>query len=108
MKNVDLEDDRAWIDLWNQYQSPVKMSKILNISVRNIYTRRRRLEERYGIKLKAINIYNFDINKYVIDFINTTSNLMDLKDNFKLKMISQNREHIKKNYLWGNICRHQI
>ena len=51
-----------------------------------------------------INIYNFDINNYVSNFINKMSNLMDLNENFKLKMISQNREHIKKNYLWSIIC----
>lgn len=51
-----------------------------------------------------INIYDFDINNYVINFINKMSNLIELNENIKSKLILQNREHIKKYYLWSNIC----
>ena len=51
-----------------------------------------------------INIYNFDKNKYIIDFINKLNNLINLPDEFKNKLREYNREYIKKNFLWSNIC----
>ena len=52
-----------------------------------------------------INIYNFDINKYVLEFVNKTVNLMELSENMKMKLREKNREYIKNNYLWGDICK---
>ena len=63
MVTFNTEDDKVWIDLWNEHKSASKLSKILGKSVRNIYERRRTLEQRYGIELQAnFPYYNFDAN----------------------------------------------
>jgi hypothetical protein len=46
-----LTSDAEFIELWEKYQSPVKMSKILGISERNIMARRRTLEAKTGKQL---------------------------------------------------------
>ena len=51
-----------------------------------------------------INIHNFDINLYVNSFIIKLNNLMSLNDNIKKLIIDKNKEHIRKNYIWKNIC----
>lgn len=43
--------DKEFIDLWNKYPSVTEISKILNITERNVNGRRRRIEERHCIKL---------------------------------------------------------
>lgn len=43
--------DAEFIEMWEKYQSPAKMSKILGISERNIMARRRNLEAKTGKKL---------------------------------------------------------
>ena len=51
-----------------------------------------------------INIYNFDINSYILDFVSKTINLIELSENMKMRLIEKNREYIKTNYLWSHIC----
>ena len=51
-----------------------------------------------------INIHNFDINNYILNFVNTTNNLIELSDDIKDKLREKNREYIKNNYLWNVIC----
>uniref|UniRef100_A0A6C0EE02 protein O-GlcNAc transferase n=1 Tax=viral metagenome TaxID=1070528 RepID=A0A6C0EE02_9ZZZZ len=51
-----------------------------------------------------INIHNFDKNTYLIQFINKLKNLIGLNDNIKEMLREQNRDHIRKNYTWSNIC----
>jgi len=51
-----------------------------------------------------INPYNFDVNKYVDDFVVIMNNLFNLNQEFKNKYIEQNRDYIKKNYTWNVIC----
>lgn len=43
--------DEEFISLWNKTNSPIKMAEILGIAERNVYMRRKRVEERHGIKL---------------------------------------------------------
>lgn len=43
--------DEEFISLWNKTNSPIKMAEILGIAERNVYMRRKRIEERHGIKL---------------------------------------------------------
>jgi len=52
-----------------------------------------------------INIHNFDISNYVLNFVSKTNNLIELSDNMKNKLIEKNREHIRNNYLWSHICK---
>ena len=51
-----------------------------------------------------INIYNFNKNQYINDFVNKLKNIMDLDDNVKEILRTQNREYIKKYYTWTSIC----
>lgn len=50
--------DDEFIALWQKYQSATALQKILEISVRSIHYRRRRIEERTGIELKAVDLYS--------------------------------------------------
>lgn len=43
--------DEEFISLWNKTNSPIKMAEILGIAERNVYMRRKRVEEKHGIKL---------------------------------------------------------
>ena len=52
-----------------------------------------------------INLYAFDQEKYLINFINKLDNLINLNDNIKTILIEKNREHIKQNYTWNVICK---
>ena len=45
--------DEEFIELWRTHNSPSKLAKILELDVRNIYSRRRSLELKYGIELAA-------------------------------------------------------
>jgi len=46
--------DQEFIGLWNKHGSVVELSKILEISPRNINSRRRKIEERHGIVLAGV------------------------------------------------------
>ena len=46
--------DQEFIGLWNKHGSVVELSKILQISERNVQFRRRKIEEKYGIILKGV------------------------------------------------------
>jgi hypothetical protein len=43
--------DEEWIASWNELKSPEKFSKANKINIRNVYSRRRSIESRLGIKL---------------------------------------------------------
>jgi len=45
--------DEVFIALWHEHQSAAKLSKILNITERNIHLRRRSMEKIHNIKLSA-------------------------------------------------------
>ena len=45
--------DEDFIDLWHKHQSATKLSKILDVDLRNVQNRRKRIEARYNIKLIA-------------------------------------------------------
>ena len=45
--------DEEFIELWRTHNSPSKLAKILEFDVRNVYSRRRSLELKYGIELAA-------------------------------------------------------
>jgi len=45
--------DDEFIELWKVYPSPIKMSKILGITDRNVMARRRKIEQKKGIELAA-------------------------------------------------------
>jgi hypothetical protein len=51
--HVEKCSDEVFISLWNEYRSAAKLSKILNITERNIHLRRRNMEKIHGIKLSA-------------------------------------------------------
>jgi len=46
--------DQEFIGLWNKHGSVVELSKILEISPRNINSRRRKIEEKHGIVLAGV------------------------------------------------------
>ncbi len=46
--------DVQFIDCWNQNFSAQAVSKALNINVRNVHERRRRIEAKHGIQLKTL------------------------------------------------------
>jgi hypothetical protein len=54
MPRAAISDDE-FIELWKAHQSPVKLSKILGITDRNVMARRRKIEQKTGIKLPAKN-----------------------------------------------------
>lgn len=47
-------NDNEFIEIWEKYQSPTKMAKILGITERNVLARRRTIEGRTGKQLKSI------------------------------------------------------
>jgi len=47
-------NDNEFIEIWEKYQSPTKMAKILGITERNVMARRRTIEGRTGKQLKSI------------------------------------------------------
>lgn len=49
---LTLSDD-DFIELWRKHQSPAKISLVTGLTVRNIYTRRRSLEGKYGVTLSV-------------------------------------------------------
>jgi hypothetical protein len=49
MKTTDSE----FIAIWNDYKSPSKIAKLLEIQVRNVHKRRSHIEKKYGIILKS-------------------------------------------------------
>jgi predicted O-linked N-acetylglucosamine transferase (SPINDLY family) len=51
-----------------------------------------------------INIRQFDVEKYVLEFIIKQLKLMRLSSDEKEKLREKNREHIKNNYLYSIIC----
>jgi len=48
--NPDISD-KDFIQLWQKLKSPIKMSKAIGVTPRNIYSRRRNLEKKYNISL---------------------------------------------------------
>jgi predicted O-linked N-acetylglucosamine transferase (SPINDLY family) len=52
-----------------------------------------------------INIFNFDKNQYIKDFINKVSNNIELNKTIKNLLREKNRDYIRKNYLWSIICK---
>ena len=51
-----------------------------------------------------INIYNFNPNKYIEDFVNKMNNSINIPSNMKDMMRENNRKHIRENYTWDVIC----
>ena len=51
-----------------------------------------------------INIFNFDKESYVNSFTSTLNNIIILSDDMKKYLVMQNKEYIKNNYIWKNIC----
>jgi len=51
--HVEKCSDEEFIALWNEHKSAVKLSRILNITERNIHLRRRSMEKIHNIKLSA-------------------------------------------------------
>lgn len=51
-----------------------------------------------------INLHDFNVEKYIIDFIQKQLNLMRMSEKNKEQLRKQNREYIKKNYLYSVIC----
>lgn len=54
--------DAEFIELWEKHQSPIKLAKILQVSERCVYSRRRRLEARKSVELASKN-FNTDVVK---------------------------------------------
>lgn len=52
-----------------------------------------------------IDIYNFDKQKYISDFVIKLNNLINLNTAFKEKLIKINKACIKEKYLWSIICK---
>jgi len=48
-----LVSDEDFIKTWNDFKSPVKIAEKLQLGMRSMLARRRRIEQRYGIELKA-------------------------------------------------------
>jgi hypothetical protein len=49
--------DKQFIDLWNKHKSATKVAEIIGVTVRNASARRRRLEEKHGVKLTGKGAY---------------------------------------------------
>ena len=45
--------DSDFIEVWNKFKSPVKVSEVLKINIRTVNYKRRRLEKKYNIQLEA-------------------------------------------------------
>lgn len=45
--------DKEFIELWNEHRSAHKLAKILDTEVSGVYSRRRNIERRHGVKLEA-------------------------------------------------------
>lgn len=56
MHNKKIDDD-GFIDLWNRLKSPTRLAKELNVDVRAVMSRRRRLENKYKIELRSESVY---------------------------------------------------
>lgn len=52
MANTTISD-KHFIDLWNEHRSAARMAEIIGITPRNIHVRRRNLEKKYNIALRA-------------------------------------------------------
>lgn len=75
MNKKSVSDDE-FMRLWNIYQSPAEMSKLLDISIRNIYKRRRKIEENHSVKLAGKDIRSPDFQiTYANNNIRTKVNL---------------------------------
>ena len=46
--------DEEFLRTWEQFKSPTKVANALNVSVRGVYERRDRMEQRMGIVLKTV------------------------------------------------------
>jgi len=64
---VPVCSDDDFIKLWGSLQSAAEMSRALNIDVRNVMARRRRIEKKYDIALLTKNFANLDLKKYLND-----------------------------------------
>jgi hypothetical protein len=45
--------DEEFIAIWNKYHSAIRVAEVLDIDVRNVHARRKKLEERYSIQLAS-------------------------------------------------------
>ena len=45
--------DEEFISIWNKYHSAIRVAEVLDIDVRNVHARRKKLEERYSIQLAS-------------------------------------------------------
>lgn len=56
-------------------------------------------------KYVPINQYEFNTNKYIVDYVNEFKNVFNLSEEIKQKLRDDNRRHIKENYTWSKICK---
>lgn len=49
----DCVPDQKFIEVWNKHRSPSKVAEELQLSVRNVYNRRRTIENRYRMRLES-------------------------------------------------------
>lgn len=56
--------DNEFIELWKTHKSAVKISRIINVDVRKVHQRRRNIEERYKIQLKAESLIGAHYEQY--------------------------------------------
>jgi predicted phosphodiesterase len=55
-------DDDLFIKIWNEYKSPSKVAKVIDLDITNVYLRRRNIEKKYNIKLDSSQIR--DLKKF--------------------------------------------
>jgi len=69
--------DAQFIEIWNKYHSPLKVSNAIGLSVRNVQHRRRAIERRHGIELTVRN--NLDVSHWGLEEHPSIQH-MDVKD----------------------------
>lgn len=70
--------DKEFIELWNKHPSVVEISKLINVTERNVNSRRRRIEERHCIKLAGASPKSPDFQiTYAQNNVRTNVNLQN-------------------------------
>jgi hypothetical protein len=53
--------DEEFINLWNRCTGPAELARVSGMAIRAVYTKRRKIEIKYGIALKATEVKSSSI-----------------------------------------------
>jgi hypothetical protein len=53
--------DEEFINLWNRCTGPAELARVSGMAIRAVYTKRRKIETKYGLVLKATEVKSSSI-----------------------------------------------